>query len=369
MKSEVIVVHADRVPLQGIEHPGPHQLFKNPRIAWETRLLEALQPNDIRVQILYAGICGTDVHLSERNPETGYIRTSAPADIPPEGRVIGHEGVGRVLETGANVQHLHKGAIVTFESIIVCHYCEVCRKGNFNQCRNAKLLGLEKDGILGTVVDVPALLAHDVTSLIHNEQDLKAAACVEPAGVAYVACQNTKITAGDCVVIFGAGPIGLFAGMLSRLIFGASSVHIVDPVAFRREAAKKWCDYVYTVDEFFANPPAGVDVVIEASGVLDNVNKIFRRINANGRVALLARSGVPLLLDAVDHMITNAVLLTGSRGHLCGAFGDILRLYQEGKLPLDEVVTTVVNGLGEALELFNCSEKILHENCKVLVKL
>ncbi len=369
MRTEMIVVHADRVPHEGIKHPGTHQLFKNPRIALETRLLGALHPNEIRVQMLYAGICGTDIHLFEKNPATGYIRTSAPADIPPEGRVIGHEGVGKVLEIGANVQHLRKGVIVTFESIIVCHYCEVCRKGNFNQCRHAKLLGLEKDGILGTVVDVPAILAHDVTCLIHKEQDLRAAACVEPAGVAYVACRNTKITAGDCVVIFGAGPIGLFAGMLSRLIFGASSVHIVDPVAFRRTFARKWCDCAYTVDEFFANPPAGVDVVIEASGVLDNVNKIFRRINANGRVALLARSGVPLLLDAVDHMITNAILLAGSRGHLCGAFGNILRLYQEGRLPLDEVVTTVVNGLDEALDQFRCSKTIFNENCKVLVKL
>ena len=369
MKSEVIVVHADRVPMQGVTHPGTHQLFKNPRVALETRLLGDLHPNQIRVQMLYAGICGTDVHLSEKDPETGYIRTSAPADIPPEGRVIGHEGVGRILETGANVQHLRKGAIVTFESIIVCHHCEVCRKGNFNQCRNAKLLGLEKDGILGTVVDVPAMLAHDVTGQIHNDRDLKAVACIEPAGVAYVACQHTKIAAGDCVVIFGAGPIGLFAGMLSRLVFGASSVHIVDPVAFRRAAAKKWCDCVYTVDDFFADPPAGVDVVIEASGVLDNVSRIFPGINANGRVSLLARSGVPLMLDRVDHMITNAIMLTGSRGHLCGAFGDILKLYQEGRLPLDEVVTTVVDGLDQALELFNAPEKILHKNCKVFVRL
>jgi (R,R)-butanediol dehydrogenase/meso-butanediol dehydrogenase/diacetyl reductase len=368
METEVVVVHAERAPMKGIANPGPHQIYKNPQVSVEKRTLQELDPDEIRVQMLYAGICGTDVHLAERIPETGYIRSSAPAEIPTEGRVIGHEGVGRILETGVNVRHLHAGAIVTFESIIVCHYCDVCRKGHFNQCSNAKLLGLETDGIFGTTVDIAAMLAHDVTDLVKNDQDLQSAACVEPAGVAYVACQNTHIKGGDSVVIFGAGPIGLYIAMFSKLIFGASSVHIVEPVPFRRQFARKWCDYVYAPEEFFAAPPPGVDVVIEASGFLDNVNKVFRQINANGRVAFLARSGMPLTLDAMDHMITNAIQLIGSRGHLCGAFTDILRLYREGKVPLHEVVTTVLNGPAELADFMQRPGKIFSENCKVLVR-
>ncbi|MCP4349096.1 MAG: alcohol dehydrogenase catalytic domain-containing protein [Desulfobacterales bacterium] len=369
METELIVIHADREPMEGIVNPGPHQIYRNPRVSSEIRTLDGLSPDEIRVQMLYAGICGTDVHLAEQNPDTGYIRSSAPAEIPPEGRVIGHEGVGRILETGSNVRHLKPGAIVTFESIIVCHYCDVCRKGNFNQCRHAKLLGLEKDGIFGTVADVPAMLAHDVSELVKNDKDIRAAACVEPAGVAYVACQNTNIKGGDTVAVFGAGPIGLFTAMLSKNIFGASAVYIIEPVAFRRKLAEKWCDHVFDVAEFFDQPPRGIDVVIEASGALDNVTRVFRGINPNGRIVLLARSGVPLTLDAVDHMITNAVRIIGSRGHLCGAFTDILSLYKEGRIPLDEIVTAVVNGPSELLDILKSPEKILNENCKVLAQL
>jgi D-xylulose reductase len=54
----------------------------------------------------YAGVCGTDVHLVASHPDTGYIRCSAPAKIPQEGRVIGHEGVGQVLEVGSQVKHV-----------------------------------------------------------------------------------------------------------------------------------------------------------------------------------------------------------------------------------------------------------------------
>jgi len=369
MQRETIVVQADKEPMAGVAFPGPHQLYRHPRVAIQSRQLGELHSNNIRVKMLYAGVCGTDVHLVETNPETGYIRSSAASEIPPEGRVIGHEGVGQVLEVGTNVQHVKPGNYVTFESIIVCHYCNRCRKGHFNQCRKAKLLGMEQDGLFATIADVPAMLSHDVTKLVKTEQDIRALACVEPAGVAYVACQNTRISGGDVVVIFGAGPIGIYCAMLAKTVFGASEVHIIEPVSLRREFAQSWADAVYDVEEFFANPPITIDVVIEASGVLGNVDRIFRRINGNGRVVLLARSGKPLVLDATDHMITNAISIIGSRGHLCGAFIDILNLYKQGRIPLDSIITNVVHGLTELQSLLQSPEKIITENCKILVEL
>jgi D-xylulose reductase len=369
MKTNVVVLHTDYEPMDGVVNPGPHQTYRNPRTSLETRKLGNLHPDEIRVHMIYGGLCGTDLHLVEKDPDTGYIRSSAPAQIPPEGRIIGHEGVGRVLAIGDNVKHLKPGALVTFESIIICHYCDICRKGNLNQCRHAKLLGLEKDGIFGTVVDVPGMLAHDVSAFVKNDKDFKAAACIEPAAVAYVACQNTRIKGGDVVVIFGAGPIGLFSAMLSKMVFGASVVHVVEPVEFRRQFAAKWCDHTYDVNEFFQNNASDVDVVIEASGALDNINKIFRHVNANGRIALLARSGAPLILDSMDHMITNAISIIGSRGHLCGAFIDILSLYQKGRIPLDALVTDVIGSLEDLMQLLSSTEKIINENCKILVQM
>jgi threonine dehydrogenase-like Zn-dependent dehydrogenase len=319
--------------------------------------------------MIYAGLCGTDVHLVSKNPDTGYIRSSAPSNIPPEGRIIGHEGVGRIIAVGSNVRHVKQGAYVTFESIIVCHHCEMCREGRFNQCIRARLLGLEKDGLFGTIVDVPAMLAHDVTPLSRNDRDLKAAACVEPAGVSYVACQNTQITPGDSVVVFGAGPIGLFCAILAKTVFGASQVYVVEPVEFRRKLAREWTDHVYDVDNFFDAGPHSIDVVIEASGEMANIKRVFRDLNANGRVALLARSGAPLVLDAVDHLITNAISLVGSRGHLGGAFSKVISLYRNGQIPLDKMVTEVINGPEELLNLLKSPARILANNCKVLARL
>ena len=368
MESKVVVVHADSEPIKGIENPGPHQIYKNPRISLEKRTLPELRPDEVRVKMIYAGVCGTDVHLVTTNPDTGYIQCSAPAQIPTKGRVIGHEGVGKVLAVGSHVHHVQPGAFVTFESIIVCHYCDECRRGDFNQCRHALLLGMEKDGLYGDIVDVPSMLTHDVTEMAKSEKGLRTAACVEPAGVAYVACQNTHLGAGDIVVIFGAGPIGLFAAMLSKVVFGAFRVHIVEPVSFRRKIAAKWGDEVYDVDEFFNHGPCSVDVVMEASGNMGNINRVFRRLNANGRVAILGRSGEPLILDTVDHMITNAVSLVGSRGHLGGAFANILNLCSSGRLSLDDAVTDIIKGPEEICNLLKSPGKLLEKNCKVLAK-
>ncbi len=348
--------------------PGPHQIYRKPLVSVEQRHLDDLNPDDIRVEMIYAGLCGTDVHLVETDPATGYIRSSAPAHIPAEGRVIGHEGVARVLAVGDHVHHLESGAYVTFESIIICQHCEICRQGLFNQCLHALLLGLEKDGLFGTIVDVPSSLAHDVSALADSDNGLRAAACVEPAGVAYVGCQNTRISAGDVVVVFGAGPIGIFTAMLSKQVFGAASVYVVEPVAYRRDLAARWCDAIYSLDEFAANGPTCVDVVIEASGTMDNVAQSFRRLNANGRVALLGRSGAPLVIDAVDHMITNAVTIVGSRGHLGGAFSTIINLVLNHRIELDGVVTGLVDGPEGICSILKAPEDIVHQNCKVLAR-
>ena len=367
--SQNIVLHAEDNPMQGVDDPGPHQRYQNPTLQVEQRELNKLSPEMIRVQMHYAGICGTDVHMTEQDPETGYIRSSAPASIPAQGRIIGHEGVGRILEAGENVRFLEPGMFVTFESIIVCHYCDMCRKGLFNQCRRAKLLGLEHDGLFGDIVDVPASLAHNISQMINSEQDLVAMSCVEPAGVAHVACQNARISAGDKTLVFGAGPIGLLCCVLAKNVFGASEVHLVEPIEYRRNLAARWADTTYSHKEQLPAGCQSLDVLIEASGSLDNVTDMFLRMGPNSRIVLLARSGKPLSITKVDHMISNAITIVGSRGHLCGAFTDIFNLYKNQRLPLEEIVSMKTHGISGLYDIMCRPEDILHKNCKVLAKI
>jgi len=368
MKTKVLLIKADEEPMKAVENPMPNQIYKNPHLMIEERTLGTLDPDKIRIQMLYVGVCGSDIHLLKSNSETGYICSSVPVEIPEEGRTIGHEGVGLVLDVGSNVKEMEKGMYVTLESILVCNTCDVCKRGDFNQCRNAKLIGLEVDGVMGNIVDVNSNLAHDVTGYIKSEDDLIAMACVEPAGVAYDACENARIKAGDVVVIFGGGPIGIYTAMLSKLVFGASQVHVVEPVEFRRNLLREWTEYVYDSLYSLKRNLKEANVIIETSGDLNNVNKVFNMIDANGKVVLLARSGEPLFIDAVDHMITNNISIVGSRGHLCGAFDRILRLHASNRIKLDSIVTSVVNGLEDLKKVLE-SKDIVKDNCKVVVSL
>ena len=63
MESRVVVVHADHEPLEGIADPGPHQAYRNPRVTVEERELGNLSSDEVRVEMVYGGLCGTDVHL------------------------------------------------------------------------------------------------------------------------------------------------------------------------------------------------------------------------------------------------------------------------------------------------------------------
>ena len=369
MKTNVLVVKAENAPIVGIENPKPNQIYKNPYISIEERPLGVIDSEDLRVEMIYVGVCGTDFHLVTPNSETGYISTTAPLDIPTNGRIIGHEGVGRVLQVGSNEKKIEIGMYVVFESIIVCNTCNVCRRGDFNQCKNAKLLGLEKDGLMGNVVDVPAKLAHIITDYVKSDYDLMALTCLEPAAVAYVACQQAQVKGGDIVVVFGAGPIGAITAMLCLRIFGASEVHVVEPIEFRRNLVSQWADKVYENLESLQKSLKNVDCIIEASGSMDNVTGIFDKIGANGRVVLLARSGTSLSLTNVDHMITNQISIKGSRGHLCGAFSSILELYRTGRIDLGSLVTKKIKGLDELKWVLENSHSQNQENCKIVVDL
>jgi (R,R)-butanediol dehydrogenase/meso-butanediol dehydrogenase/diacetyl reductase len=365
-----LVMRAECEPMAGVECPGPQQIYRRPRLTVEERPLGSVLAGHLRVEMELVGICGTDLHAAQCDPATGYILGSTPLDIGPDGRILGHEGIGRVGEVGAGVAGIRRGDWVAFESLQTCHSCEACRKGRFNQCVQAVLVGMQRDGLFAEVVDLPVQLVHDVNDLAASEPGRRAAACIEPAACSLVALSLARLRPAEDVLIFGAGPIGLFAAMLSRLVFGAASVQVVEPLPFRREFARRWADRVYDVEEFFAEPtwrPA--DALIEASGELENVDRALLRLSPNGRVVLLGRSGNPLTVQRVDHVITNNLSIIGSRGHLGGAVGDLLRLYRDARLPLHDAVTGVVQGLSGLKGVLEEPAALAAKHCKLLAQL
>lgn len=363
-----VVLNAKDEPILGRKHVGTHERYRFPQLTLEDRKLSVLPPDYIRLRMRYVGICGTDVHLVTSDKTSGYVQSSAPAFIPPSGRVIGHEGVGEIVAMGSQVSHLRIGMMVAPESIVSCGLCARCRRGMFNQCDHAKLIGMEADGLFSEFSDIPARLAQPIGPLGESDEGLRAAALLEPAGVAYLACENARVSPGDSVLIIGAGPIGLLCAILAKKIFGASHVSMSEQSEFRRSFAQTWCDTIFEPERIHGES-GRYDVIIEASGALSDALNLVRSINPNGRLCLLARSGKPLHTDAVDHIISNNISIMGCRGHLGGIFERLINLIISGHLPIHDIVTGILPDLEAVRDVLAKPDQITASHCKLLCKI
>lgn len=341
--------------------------FCNPRLRLESRPLQTLRAGTLRIRMLRVGVCGTDLHLLEQGTD-GLIRCTSPLTIPADGRIIGHEGVGVVEEVGPGVDSFEVGDVVCCESIVTCGVCKPCRRGSFNQCEASLLLGLEMDGLFATWADVPSRIVHQVSDLADSATSLNGLACVEPAAVAFLACQNAKIHPGDSVLVLGGGPIGYFTALLAGQMFGASRVCLSEPGEFRRNFASEVAETTVQPEEV-AGLGQTFDVLIEAAGALSSIDPLLETMRPNGRIVLLARTGVSLVITRVDELITKSLTVVGSRGHLGGAFDAVLELMRSGRLDLRQVVTRSVVGLADLMEALKDPAGIVARDCKVVVDL
>ena len=129
------------------------QVWRNPTFAVKDIPTPEPADDEVLVKVKSCGICGSDTHLYETDPE-GYIIFSGLTKLPC---VLGHEFSGVVEKAGKRVRNLKVGDAVAMESVMWCGTCTACRSGTPNQCNNVELLGLSALGLPGVPHDgVPA---------------------------------------------------------------------------------------------------------------------------------------------------------------------------------------------------------------------
>jgi threonine dehydrogenase-like Zn-dependent dehydrogenase len=170
------------------------------------------------------GICGSDFHLF--SGDVGAL--SGLRDFYP--RIQGHE-VSAVVEDPGDAA-VGRGERVAIWPLLPCGACYPCRVGRPNVCVSFRLVGVHLDGGLAERLEVPACAVFGVGDL-----DPDGTTFVEPASVVVHALARGRLRAGEQVVVFGAGPIGL-ATVLAAADAGARVLSI-DPVAGRRDLAKR----------------------------------------------------------------------------------------------------------------------------------
>ncbi|MEV5312441.1 zinc-dependent alcohol dehydrogenase family protein [Streptomyces sp. NPDC052610] len=307
------------------------------------------EPTDAIVRVDSVTICGTDLHI---------LKGDVPEVRP--GTVLGHEAVGEVMETGADVRSVRPGDRVLISCITACGRCAYCRKAMYGQCRGGGgwILGHLIDGTQAEYVRVPHadLSVHALPATL-PDRDAVLLADIFPTAYE-VGVLNGRVRPGDTVAVVGAGPIGLAAIATARL-FSPERILAVDPAASRREAARKLgadavADPAEAPEELIADltDGLGADVVIEAVGLPEAFELCTRMVRPGGHVANVGVHGKPAQLHLEDLWIKNLTLTTGLVD--THSTPTLLRMAAAGRLPAPALVTHTfpLQHMAEAYDVF-----------------
>ena len=182
-------------------------------------------PWQVKIRVLRAGLCGTDLHLQQWD-DWAASQVHAP-------QTIGHEFFGEIVEIGSEVKELRPGDTCSAEGHIVCGYCRNCRAGRRHQCIRTVGLGVNTDGAFADYVVVPVENVWKHPDWV----DPELGAIFDPLGNATHTTLQWPLV-GEDVLITGAGPIGVMAAAIARHA-GARHVVVTDLADVRLELARR----------------------------------------------------------------------------------------------------------------------------------
>jgi alcohol dehydrogenase len=250
-------------------------------------------PTDAIVKITKTTICGTDLHILK-----GDVATCAP------GRILGHEGVGIVSETGAGITGFAKGDAVLISCISSCGKCEYCRRGMYSHCTSGGwILGNAIDGTQAEYVRIP----HADTSLYRipagaDEEALVMLSDILPTGFE-CGVLNGRVQPGSVVAIVGAGPVGL-AALLTARFYAPAEIIAIDLDDNRLDVARQF-GATATINANDGQAAAavlkmtdgrGADTVIEAVGIAATFELCEAIVAPGGVIANIGVHGTQVAL-------------------------------------------------------------------------
>ncbi|MFC4167722.1 Zn-dependent oxidoreductase [Teichococcus aestuarii] len=261
------------------------------------------QAGEVQIRVQRAGICGSDLHIFHgSNPFAKYPR------------IIGHEFAGQVEAVGEGVEGLAPGDRVVVDPVVSCGHCYACRIGRSNVCGRLEVLGVHRDGGFRDRVTVPAANAVKVPDGL----PIELAALAEPFSIAANVLTRTGIDAGDSVLIYGAGTVGLTVLQVAKL-HGARCI-VTDLDAARLERARSFgADVVvnsgtHSVPEAVAGEHDGLgpSLVIDGAGVPALLEEACRVASPAARIGILGFSPAPCNVSQQE-IVKKELTLVGSR--------------------------------------------------------
>jgi alcohol dehydrogenase len=322
------------------------------------------EPTDVIVKVDTTTICGTDLHI---------LKGDVPAVT--EGRILGHEAVGTVVQTGAAVSGLSEGDRVLVPAITSCGRCGPCRRGMAAHCQGAGgigwIFGHLIDGVQAQFARVPfaETSVHRVPEGVSDEQVLFLSDIL-PTGYE-IGVRNGGVKPGDAIAVVGAGPVGL-AAMMTAAIAGASRIIAVDLAASRLRHAESF-GATHTVaggedaeqQILDIADGEGVDVAMEAVGIPATFDLCTRIVKPGGTVANIGVHGAPTTLHLEDLWIKNITITTGLVSG--STVPTLLQLVRDGRIEAEKLGTHhfALDEIEQAYDVFGAADE--HDALKVVL--
>lgn len=297
-----------------------------------------IQPNQVLVEVAWAGICGSDIGIYN------YGLGTDPHPITKHAgqTIMGHEFSGTIVEIGANVAYFQTGDRICVEPLIYCGTCPACTQGFYNQCHSVGFIGINRHGGFAKYVAVDENMLHKLPDNVTFEEG----ALVEPTAVSFYSVRESKLKSGDSVIIYGAGPIGLLT-LLCIKAAGAAKIVVVDISEERCIKAQELGaslvikgDAEDLVPQILAFTNGGADVVFDCAGVQSTVNNALYTTKMGAQIMLLATFKKPIEIDS-NIVMFKALHLTSTLAYR-NVFPTVIELIAAGRLNVSPIITSKI---------------------------
>jgi len=308
-------------------------------------------PNEVVIRVKEAGICDTDFKIF-KGLFKGLFRANYPI-IP------GHEFCGEVAAIGSGVQQFKIGDAVTGDAHLYCGKCYYCRTNRQNHCVNMGCLGITKNGAFAEYLAVSCENVYRIDSLNYRE-----GATVEPLACVVYGIKNINLSPGDEILIMGSGPIGLLTVQLVQN-GGASKAVVTDLIEQRLKVAQVLgADATIKVDSNTEEKlkkiaPLGFDVVIEATGSAEAVERAFDYVKEEGKILVLGVHPEDAEIKVKPLQINRGDLtIRGSKAYR-RTFDPAIKLLENRKINVEPIIswTLKLKEFQKAMKIFESPEK------------
>lgn len=308
----------------------------------------------VKIEVQFAGICGSDLHEYTHGPMLIPVEKPYPLNGHQGTTTLGHEFAGIISEVGESVTHLKKGDRVVVEPLFKNPDSPFIANGEYNLSEPLGFVGLTSNGGFAKYTVVEDYMVHKIPDSMSFEQG----ALVEPAAVAVYAVLQSGLKIGQSCVIFGAGPIGLLC-VQAAIAAGATKVIVVDVADKRLEKAKE-IGASFVINGKSENisqqikeiTNGGADIFLDAAGVQATFDGGIASLKNGGTAVLVALFGKPVTHNAFDQVVRE-ITIKGIIAYR-NIFPQVIDLIDSGRMPVEKLVTkkiTLDNIVTEGFEV------------------